>query len=287
MQAAVNKAYRENTIREMANGQPRFNYDSASLEALVKYLSRERLAAYFVMAKKVPERAIRLYERNTELSEALYGVVQGLEVTLRNAVHNTLCTAHGEDWYEKIGLLESECAALTEAKKKIVDRIEQITPGRVVAELNFGFWVRLFSSEYHRTLWGPSFRKIIPMKLDRRAVYDRLKDIKTLRNRIAHHNRIIGQSKTVADLYWETLEASGWFSSSIRLWVEQTNCVEERLSKKFPAAPKPVTVQPVVLIPPEVQRPFTGDSANAQCVMDGALIEVQPPEEDKDGEKVS
>lgn len=232
----------------MTNGQPKFTYDSASLEALVKYISLERLAAYFVMAKRTQERAIRLYERNTELSEALYGVVQGLEVTLRNAVHNVLSAAHGEEWYEKISLLGSERAALTEAKKKIEDRIEKITPGRVVAELNFGFWVRLFSSEYHSTFWGPSFSKIIPMKLDRRAVYDRLKDIKTLRNRIAHHNRIIGQSKTVAVLYTETLETIGWFSPATRLWVEQTNCVEERLAKKFPPAPKPALAQPAAVI---------------------------------------
>jgi hypothetical protein len=176
MQAAVNKAYRKNIIREMTNGQPKFTYDAASLEAVIKYVSLERLAAYFVMARRNQERAIRLYERNTELSEALYGVVQGLEVTLRNAVHNVLSAAHGEEWYEKVSLLESEGAALAEAKKNIEGRIDKITPGRVVAELNLGFWVRLFSAEYHRTLWGPSFSKIIPMKLDRRSVYDRLKD---------------------------------------------------------------------------------------------------------------
>jgi hypothetical protein len=72
------------------NSQQKFSYDPACLETLVKYISLDRLAAYFVMTKRNSERAIRLYERNTELSEALYGVVQGLEVTLRNAVHNAL-----------------------------------------------------------------------------------------------------------------------------------------------------------------------------------------------------
>ena len=249
----------------------------------MKYLSRERLAAYFVMAKKIPERAIRLYERNTELSEALYGVVQGLEITLRNAVHNTLSATHGEEWYEKISLLESEGVALAEAKKNIEDRIEQVTPGRIVAELNFGFWVRLFSGEYHRTLWGPSFSKIIPLKLDRRAVYDRLKDIKTLRNRIAHHNRIIGQSKTVAVLYKETLETIGWFSLSMRLWVEQTNCVEERLSKKFPPAPRPAPAQPAAVILSHVQGPSSFDAEASVRAGDGTRLETQPIEEDRSG----
>lgn len=175
------------------------------------------------------------------------GVVQGLEVTLRNAVHNALSAAHGPVWYEKISLQESEVLALSEAKKYIEDRCEEITPGRIVAELNFGFWVRLFSAAYDRTLWGPSFRRILPMKFDRRAVYERLKDIKTFRNRIAHHIRIIGRKKTVADHYLEAMETIGWFSPTMRLWVEQTNCVEERLSKRFPPTPKPVaTVAPNV-----------------------------------------
>ncbi len=60
------------------------------------------------MAKKSPEGAIRLYERNTELSEALYGVVQGFEVTLRNAVHNILGASLGTTWYETFGFLETE-----------------------------------------------------------------------------------------------------------------------------------------------------------------------------------
>jgi abortive infection bacteriophage resistance protein len=61
------------------------------------------------------------------------------------------------------------------------------------------------------------------MKLDRRTVYERLKEIKTLRNRIAHHNRIIGRKKPVETHYRETLEAIGWFSPTMRTWVEQTN----------------------------------------------------------------
>lgn len=220
-----------------------FNYDSAGVGVLVKYISLDRLAAYFVMAKRTPERAIRLYERNTELSEAMYGVLQGLEVTLRNAVHNTLSAEHGSEWFEKVSLKEPEAEALYEAKRKIADRSEEITPGRIVAELNLGFWVRLFSAEYDRTLWGPALRRIVPLKLDRRAVYERLKDIKTLRNRIAHHCRIIGRKKTVAENYHEMVETIGWLSPTMRQWIEQTNCVEERLTRKFPPAPNATVPQ--------------------------------------------
>jgi hypothetical protein len=137
---------------------------------------------------------------------------------------------------------ESEKEAVSEAKKAIENEPQIVTPARIVAELNLGFWVRLFSSKYDRIFWGPLFRKIFPMKLHRRAVYSRLLDIKTLRNRIAHHKRIIARSKTVANCYEETIEAIGWLSPTMRLWVEQTNCFEERLSRKFPA---PETAAPL------------------------------------------
>lgn len=256
MQAAVNKAYIKNIIVQMTPGQEaQFTYSAENIEVLVKYLSNERLAAYFTMAKRSPEGAIRLYERNTELSEALYGVVQGFEVTLRNAVHNVLTAVHGATWYETFSFLDSEQNAVVEAKAQIEQRLEKITSGRVVAELTFGFWVRLFSASYDKTLWGPSLRKIMPMKLPRRAVYERLKDIKTLGNRIAHHNRIIGQRKTVAVLYEETMDAIGWLSPTIHRWIETTNCVEVRLTKKFPPVKKQATI---VAIAAERNPPCSG-----------------------------
>jgi len=203
----------------MTNGQPKFTYDEASLDRIIKYLSIERLAAYLILTRKDRERAIRLYERNTELSEALYGVVQGLEVTLRNAVHNILAADHGQNWQDAVALEASEKSAVDEAKRSIENRRETITQSRIVAELTFGFWVRLFSASYDKTLWGRSLRKITPLRIDRRAVYGRLKDMKTLRNRIAHHNRIIGHPKTVATQYHDLIETIGWFSGDTRDWV--------------------------------------------------------------------
>jgi hypothetical protein len=52
----------------MANLNPKFTYDPAHLDTLVQYISVDRLAAYLAKTKAIPERAIRLYERNTELS---------------------------------------------------------------------------------------------------------------------------------------------------------------------------------------------------------------------------
>jgi hypothetical protein len=89
----------------IAEIQPEFNYDAKVLATLERYISAERLAAYVSYARGDKWVAIRLYERNTEISEALYGVIQALEITLRNAIHNILSDQLGSpEWYESFGL---------------------------------------------------------------------------------------------------------------------------------------------------------------------------------------
>ena len=82
-----------------------FSYETGQIDALEQSLSLERLDGYVRSAKGDRISAIRLYERNTRLSGSLYGVVQGLEICLRNAIHRILYSAYGADWYENMPML--------------------------------------------------------------------------------------------------------------------------------------------------------------------------------------
>ena len=85
-----------------------FLYTDQQLGALEETLSAERLQPYRAMAEGDPIRALKLYERNTGLSESFYSVLQGLEVALRNSVHRTLTAELGRpDWYDS-GFLNLE-----------------------------------------------------------------------------------------------------------------------------------------------------------------------------------
>jgi hypothetical protein len=170
------------------------------------------------------------------MSEALYPVIQGFEVTLRNSVHNRLCSDHGADWLDTFVLLESERHAIREARSMIARKSQQVTHDRVVAELNLGFWVRLFSAEYSETLWGPSLSKLVQIK-DRRTLYDRLIEVKTLRNRIAHHNRIVGRTRSVEQTYCRLVEVLDWISPLVCSWVMKTNSVMDRVKRQTPLVP--------------------------------------------------
>lgn len=225
-------------INKMPNGQDDFEYTDEILTIFEKFLSPERLAAYYGQARGDKWIAIRLYERNTELSEALYGVLQGLEVTLRNAIHNALTELLGTaSWYDKIILEDSERDSVTEARSKIAEKCVSETPGRIIAELTFAFWVRLTTGIYEKSLWVPCLRRIFPVRLQRSVIHGRLVELKTLRNRIAHHERIIFKRDPQED-YRKLLETIGWVSPDVREWVRETNCFPDRFEKRIPKKPK-------------------------------------------------
>ncbi len=222
-----------NTTKSMSVSQEGFAYSEENLANIEKYLSSERLAAYFALAQGNRLFAIQLYERNTELSEALYGVIQGLEVTLRNSIHNLMTRELGKDnWYEHIVLEPPELASLQEAREKITRKHYKITPPRMVAELTFGFWVRLTASVYEKTIWVKHLHKMFPIRLPRKQLFQRLDAIKQLRNRIAHHEQIIAR-RDLPKEYGDTLEAIKWMSPVMETWVRSTNCFPQRWAKKF------------------------------------------------------
>jgi hypothetical protein len=94
-----------------------------------------------------------------------------------------------------------------EAVEKAIAKVHPpVTHGKVVAELHFGFWVGLLSGryvppgspgsgvDYHDLIWvkggvgkrfGGAKRKIIHKRLDR---------LRRFRNRIAHHEHLLGEN---------------------------------------------------------------------------------------------
>ena len=76
-------------------------------------------------------------------------------------------------------------------------RRRQPTTGKIIPELKFVFWQKMFTSRYDARLWNPHLMRVLP-NLDRtktvsqlRAdIYDDLEHVRTLRNRIAHHEPV-------------------------------------------------------------------------------------------------
>lgn len=202
--------------------QSHFAYSPTQLASIERLLSKERLGPYMALASFDMQQAIMLYERNTALSEALYGLLQGLEIPLRNAMHLVLSSGLGnEEWYDFIVWRPAQQDQVDNAKESLRAKGKPVSAGRKVAELTFGFWVGLTGPKYSVDLWEKHLYKAFPnAKLGRKLLNRRLESIRLLRNRVAHHEPILARDlpKDVERI----LETIGWINTDLKLWTSKT-----------------------------------------------------------------
>lgn len=180
-------------------------------------LHTERIDAYR-QDGAAPALTLARYMLNMALSESLYPTLQFAEIALRNAVHRELTARCGTDaWYDSptARLRSRQQDKVTEAKDTLRRNRKPLTPGRIIAELTFGFWRGFFNNPHARTGIGAFLsRKAFPhapaseqyqTKLDRRW-----QDIRDLRNRVFHHERI---------LHWRDLDARHQAIVDIIAWM--------------------------------------------------------------------
>ena len=86
----------ETNLTEQRERVNRYSHLENVIAELESTLSRERLGTYLrAVPNRDREQALQLYLWNVALSSAFYGLLQGLEVTLRNAMHKQLASRYG------------------------------------------------------------------------------------------------------------------------------------------------------------------------------------------------
>jgi hypothetical protein len=207
-----------------------FDYTPTNLAELEIRLSSDRLQPYRKSVGGDSERAIRLYEQNTLLAESLYGILQGLEIALRNSIHAQLAASFARpDWWNAVQLKPEQAMMLRSAEDSLQRVGKPLDPSRIVAELSFGFWTGLTGPRYI-DLWRNHLVKIFPRRPVQRAdVQLRLNSIRKLRNRIAHHEPILSRplQKDVNQIF-DTLS---WISPVTARWVRSNSSFEERFAR--------------------------------------------------------
>jgi hypothetical protein len=184
------------------------------LELLVSALSRARYEPFLVATGKDLDRAWNLYQWNSAVSSAILESIGTVEVPLRNSLHRQLCDLsqrrHGSpDWFNMLAyeLTDGSVADVEKAKDRITRRLAAVTPGRIVAELNLGFWRYLLGERYARSLWNPGglsgLRGAFGPISDRRTIDLAVTRMYELRNRVAHHEPVIKftEAELVAEIH--------------------------------------------------------------------------------------
>lgn len=145
-----------------------------------------------------------------------------MEICLRNHIDLRLAAAYGQDWMIN-GTPPLRGGAHAQINAAIADLHQanaQPTPGAIVAELSFGFWVSLLGPRYDATLWRSAIAKAFRengrgMRRDR--VHGRFNMLRRFRNRVAHHEPIFHQDLT--GVHQETLEAIAWMCPDTAAWA--------------------------------------------------------------------
>lgn len=193
---------------------------------LEEALSLERFNRYLEWAGGDRARAVELYTLNAKVSERLYLPLQTLEVALRNRIHAVMTEAYHEKWFQNndIILIEKQRDQIANAIEDVERQNKPITAGRIVAALTFSFWTSMFSPDYE-ILWQKELNKIGKRPdgkgFRRKEFSSPLTPIRTLRNRIAHHEPIIAWN--LPKHYNNMIEITEWLSKPAADWC-RVNC---------------------------------------------------------------
>ncbi len=207
------------------------------LAELEKVISHSRLNQYRQKHESDLNVATR-YFWNVALCESLYPCLNALEVGLRNSIHHAASTVYSDEyWFDLPGvLLKRQPVQLHSARNSLVKQGKPSphTAGRIIAELNFGFWTTLLSDPYHSSFWMPNGAKLLKLAFPhmknaeriRSEIHHRFDTVRFLRNRVFHFEPIwkglpvaFNQSvvtRNLPDLRSVALEAIGWMNPTLQ-----------------------------------------------------------------------
>lgn len=207
--------------------------------ALQPWFSEARLARYLADTGGDTGRAAALYAWNAETSGAFLVAIHHVEVLLRNAVHRSLDEAypprlnHGTPWYMNPDVVSERSLA---AAQRVVDDLaangQKVLDGRVIAGLHFGFWSGFFSRQYEG-LWRKALHAgflTAPVGLRRQDVARHVFPVGQLRNRIAHHERIVGSD--LDQHFAHLFELAAILDTTAAIWIVSRSRIPVLLSQR-------------------------------------------------------
>ncbi|MCB8761764.1 Abi family protein [Planktothrix agardhii] len=262
------------------------------LQNIVETFSDKRIASYNSSDYK---KAVRLYQINLMLCEALYPSLHCLEIALRNSIDREVSNKYGEFWFfpnyqlfideiqkisesifsdknnkqtvqqlyfsvqnkDKDTFLKDEnlLSQGTYAREKVVDSLKncvikyydnhlngqpvniEFNRNKIISDLSLGFWVALLLHE-------SKYRKIFNLNpkifkhSKRTDRYDSegnalftayLKEIRKLRNRVFHHNKILKED--LQTKHTRIINIIDWISPDTKSWLNDIDRFNEVYKK--------------------------------------------------------
>lgn len=198
------------------------------------WLSAARFAPFLASADGDIARAVALYEWHADLSAALFSMIRGVEVMLRNTVDRELGAGQPQSplhrtWLFDLGVLRP---AAVKQVVVAVERLGRIEPTRdaVIAMLPLGFWAMLFGRRYDG-VWQQGLHRAFPFgTVSREGVGRAVDRLQRLRNRVAHHDSLLAVD--VRGAFDDALLLAGWIDPAAARWLRRQVRVDAVLARR-------------------------------------------------------
>ena len=189
-----------------------------------KTYSYSRISRYLKAAKGNKKKAQEMYYANARIARSFQPLISFPEVVLRNQLHYALAKHFGDvQWLvnQKSGFMSHPSLTHVTKKtgkikvndflKKEVERSERvltekgrnITSGRIIAELNLGFWNSLYEKHHYSLLSGVpcTIFNDLPAGIGRKKINQIVIQIRKMRNRISHNEPLCFEDRRFSTTY--------------------------------------------------------------------------------------
>ncbi|MEG8037786.1 hypothetical protein QP157_21460 [Sphingomonas sp. LR61] len=201
-------------------------------------LSAARSGTYIAAAGGDPLRAVELYGWNARVSAAFMLPAHFAEISTRNAAADVLERVYGTRWPWSPTFEASLPNSGRYNPRRDLQNTRQWNPttGKVIAELKFVFWQKLFTQRNEVRLWAPHIAWAFPYAPSgpsatlRDRIYQDLDVLRRLRNRLAHHEPVFTRNlpndltRTVDLIELRNRSTSNW----VRAMEDVTSVLAER-----------------------------------------------------------
>lgn len=193
--------------------------------------------------------ADRLYEWHARMSSACMELLSHFEVILRHSIDSTLAvhfseSSRGIPWF----LMNTSLAKGLEEKirdaRQDSARFNFESRDQIVSRLTFGFWTNMLSKKRDE-LWQTALHNAFPnARRPRSEVMSHVEGIRKFRNRVAHHDSLLG-----VDIPFEIdriFLVTGWINSSAENWLREISKCHETYDSR------PVNPLNTVIVPAKI-----------------------------------
>lgn len=213
-------------------------------QALINTLSAGRIGTYeaavaTATGSENQQLAFDLYAWNATVAGAFMIPLHIYEVALRNAISSAIEQVYSPQWPWQSQFIRSLSpkGRYSPQTDLTTCNIRHSTTGKVIPELKFAFWEHMLKSSHIGRIWDPHFRHAFPHSPAHISVTDCVQilrdntyEIRSLRNRIAHHEPIFHHNLTKNLVQMTT--AIEWICPATQAWLSTKEQVTDLLIKK-------------------------------------------------------